>query len=84
MMNLKEAVEYATTTFTSISASAKLDAQLLICHACNIEQTKIITYPEQTLSEQQLELIVWHLIMTWHVLCFCVVSVHLDIQRLHR
>ncbi len=55
-MNLKEAVEYATTTFTSISASAKLDAQLLICHACNIEQTKIITYPEQTLSEQQLEL----------------------------
>lgn len=55
-MNLKEAVEYATTTLTSISASAKLDAQLLICHACNIEQTKIITYPEQTLSEQQLEL----------------------------
>ena len=55
-MNLKEAVEYATTTLTSISASAKLDAQLLICHACNIEQTKIITYPEQTLNEQQLEL----------------------------
>ncbi len=56
MMNLKEAVEYATATLTSISASAKLDAQLLICHACNIEQTKIITYPEQTLNEQQLEL----------------------------
>ncbi|MDH3608837.1 MAG: peptide chain release factor N(5)-glutamine methyltransferase [Gammaproteobacteria bacterium] len=55
-MNLKEAVEYAATTLTSISASAKLDAQLLICHACNIEQTKIITYPEQTLNEQQLEL----------------------------
>ncbi|NNC68044.1 MAG: peptide chain release factor N(5)-glutamine methyltransferase [Gammaproteobacteria bacterium] len=56
MMNLKEAVEYAATTLTSISASAKLDAQMLICHACNIEQTKIITYPEQTLNEQQLEL----------------------------
>ncbi len=55
-MNLKEAVEYAATTLTSISASAKLDAQMLICHACNIEQTKIITYPEQTLNEQQLEL----------------------------
>ena len=55
-MILKEAVELATTTLSSISTSAKLDAQLLICHACNIEQTKIITYPEQTLTEQQLEL----------------------------
>ena len=30
-----------------MSDSARLDAQLLICHACDIEQTKIIAHPEQ-------------------------------------
>lgn len=55
-MNLKEAVEHATATLSSISDSAKLDAQLLICMVCKIEQTRIIAYPEQQLTEQQFEL----------------------------
>ncbi len=55
-MNLKEAVEHAATTLSSVSDSAKLDAQLLLCHACKIEQTKIIAHPEQQLTEQQLEI----------------------------
>ena len=33
-----------------------LDAQLLLCHACNIEQTKIIAHPEQQLTKQQLKI----------------------------
>lgn len=55
-MTLKEAVDFATTTLSSISTSAKLDAQLLVCHACDIEQTKIIAHPEQRLSSQQSKL----------------------------
>ena len=54
-MNLNDAVELATSTLSSISDSAKLDAQLLICHACKFEQTKIIAHPELQLTEQQLE-----------------------------
>ncbi|QMU61538.1 MAG: peptide chain release factor N(5)-glutamine methyltransferase [Gammaproteobacteria bacterium] len=55
-MTLKEAVELATTTLSTISDSAKLDAQLLLCHVCKIKQTKIIAHPEQALNEQQLEI----------------------------
>ena len=55
-MNLKEAVGRAATTLSSVSDSAKLDAQLLLCHACNIEQTKIIAHPELQLTKQQLEI----------------------------
>ncbi len=54
-MTYKEAVELACTTLSSISDSAKLDAQLLLCHACKFEATKIIAYPEQELSEPELE-----------------------------
>ncbi len=53
MMNLKEAVEYANPKLSSISDSAKLDAQLLLCYICNIRQTTIIAHPEQVLSEHQ-------------------------------
>jgi release factor glutamine methyltransferase len=55
-MTLKEAVELATTTLNSVSDNAKLDAQLLICHVCNIEQTKFIAHPELVLSDHQIEL----------------------------
>lgn len=55
-MTLKEAAELATTTLYSVSKSAKLDAQLLIRHVCNIEQTKIIAHPELVLNDQQIEL----------------------------
>jgi release factor glutamine methyltransferase len=54
-MTLKEAVEHACTILTPISESAKLDAQLLLCNACQLKQTKIITHPEQELSIEELE-----------------------------
>ena len=53
MMNLKEAVEYASPKLSAISDSPKLDAQLLLCYICNIRQTTIIAHPEQVLSEHQ-------------------------------
>jgi len=55
-MTLKEAVELAAASLSSVSDSAKLDAQLLACYACNITQTTIIAHPNQTLTTQQLEL----------------------------
>ncbi len=54
-MTFQQAVEFATAKLSAISESAKLDAQLLICHACNIEQTQLIAHPEQELNEQQIE-----------------------------
>jgi release factor glutamine methyltransferase len=54
-MTLKEAVELAYRTLTPISESAKLDAQLLLCNACQFEQTKIIAHPDQELSIEEFE-----------------------------
>ena len=54
-MNYKQAIEFAASKLLSISESAKLDAQLLICHACNLEHTKLLTHPENELNDQQLE-----------------------------
>lgn len=53
-MTFQEALDLATAKLASISESAKLDAQLLICHACNTDQTKLITYPEKELSNKEL------------------------------
>ena len=55
-MNLKQAVELATANLSEISDSANLDARLLTCHACNIEQTQLITNPELTLNPKQEQL----------------------------
>ena len=52
-MTFKEAISYAAAKLSAISDSAKLDAQLLVCHVCNIDQTKIIAYPEQELSDEE-------------------------------
>lgn len=54
-MTFKEAIELARTKLSSISDSAKLDAQLLLCNACEIQLTKIIAYPGQELSDQEFE-----------------------------
>jgi len=52
-MTFKEAVDNATTILSTTSESARLDAQLLLCYACNIEQTAIIAHPEKPLSKEQ-------------------------------
>lgn len=53
-MTFQEAVDNATAKLSAISDSAKLDAQLLVCQACNFAQTKLIAHPEQELSNEEL------------------------------
>lgn len=55
-MNLKQAVELAASHLSNISDSAKLDARLLTCHACSIEQTQLLAHPEQELNQAQQQL----------------------------
>lgn len=52
-MNAKQAVELATTTLSTTSDSANLDARLITCHACGIEQTTYITTPDLELTSAQ-------------------------------
>ena len=52
-MTLKEDVSYASENMSKVSNTAILDAQLLVCHACNIERTKLIANPEIKLSESE-------------------------------
>ncbi len=52
-MTFSEAVTQAATQLSSVSDCAKLDAQLLLCYVCNIEQTTIIAHPNRPLNEQQ-------------------------------
>ncbi len=54
-MTLKEAVDIAGTKLSPLSDSPKLDAQLLLCHACNFEPTKIIAHPEKELDDRERE-----------------------------
>ncbi len=55
-MTFQEAIDFAIAKLASNSDSAKLDAQLLVCHTYNIKQTKLIAYPEKELSNEQLTL----------------------------
>ena len=55
-MTYKEAVNQATAAFTHISDSPALDARILLCHACKIEQTTVLAHPEQILSKQEITL----------------------------
>ncbi len=56
-MTLQEAVGHATARLTAINngtnTSARLEAQLLVCKACAIEQTRLIAHPEEALSKQE-------------------------------
>ena len=52
-MNVRQAVELATTTLIEISESANLDARIIVCHACNMHQTTLITHPETELTQDQ-------------------------------
>ena len=52
-MTYQEAVKYATAKLESISESCMLDAQLLICEACEIKPTKLYAHPEQTLPNKE-------------------------------
>ncbi len=49
-MTLQQAVDYAATKLVLVSDNPRLDAQLLVCHACGIEQTRLFAHPDVKLS----------------------------------
>ena len=53
-MTYKESVDYATNVLTHTSDSPALDAQVIICHACDVEQTTVLAHPEKHLSKEQI------------------------------
>ncbi len=55
-MTFEEAIDFAIAKLASNSNSAKLDAQLLVCHTCNTKLTKLLAYPGNELSNEQLTL----------------------------
>ena len=55
-MNYEQAVELAVSRLTPITDCAKLDAQLLLCHACSINQTTLIAHPKHDLNQRQQKL----------------------------
>ncbi len=52
-MTYQEAVKHAAAKLQGISDNPALDAQLLICHACNIGQTQLIAHSENELSNEE-------------------------------
>ena len=54
-MDVQEACDLAATRLASISSSAHLDAQLLICHACGIEHAAVLAHPQGKLSQLEVE-----------------------------
>jgi len=55
-VTFQKAVDCATARLSSFCDSAELDAQLLVCHACGVTQTKLITNSETDLSEDEVTL----------------------------
>ncbi|MCY4420498.1 MAG: peptide chain release factor N(5)-glutamine methyltransferase [Gammaproteobacteria bacterium] len=49
-MTLQQAVDLAAAKLVTVSDNPRLDAQLLVCHACNIEQVRLFAHPETPLS----------------------------------
>lgn len=52
-MNINDALQKGIALCWG-SETAKLDAQLLLCHVLNVDRTFLYTWPEQTLSANQL------------------------------
>jgi release factor glutamine methyltransferase len=46
----------ATSTFTPMSDTAKLDAELLMCHVLDCNRTYLFTWPDKVLDETQIAL----------------------------
>lgn len=53
MAILTESLQHATKLLEPCSDTARLDAELLICHVLEIPRTRLITDPEQTLTDAQ-------------------------------
>ena len=52
-MTLQQAVDLAAAKLVRVSDHPRLDAQLLVCHACSIELAKLFAHPEIQLSPRE-------------------------------
>lgn len=52
-MTRQQAVDFAAAKLVRISDNPRLDAQLLVCHACGIEQAELFAHPETLLYERE-------------------------------
>lgn len=52
-MTRQQAVDFAAAKLVRISDNPRLDAQLLVCHACDIGQAELYAHPETLLSERE-------------------------------
>ena len=52
-MTYQEAIKYATAKLEAISENCILDAQLLVCEACEIKPAKLFAHPEPALSNKE-------------------------------
>ena len=50
---IKWLLNAATSTFTTISDTEKLDAELLMCHVLDCSRTYLFTWPDKTLNDAQ-------------------------------
>lgn len=52
-MTRQQAVDFAAAKLVRVSDNPRLDAQFLVCHACGIEQAKLLAHPETLLSDRE-------------------------------
>lgn len=52
-MTRQQAVDFAAAKLVRVSDNPRLDAQFLVCHACDIEQARLLAHPETRLSEHE-------------------------------
>ena len=52
-MTRQQAVDFAAAKLVRVSDNPRLDAQLLVCHACGIEQAELFAHPETLLSDRE-------------------------------
>jgi release factor glutamine methyltransferase len=50
-MTIAEALAWASTRLHDASSSPRLDAEVLLAHACGVSRTHLYTWPEQPLSD---------------------------------
>ena len=53
MPSIAQAIKQASETLAETSDSARLDAEVLLCHVLECNPTHLIAWPEKELDEQQ-------------------------------
>ena len=55
MPSIAQAIKEASKTLAETSDSARLDAEVLLCHTLNCRATHLIAWPEKLLNEEQVQ-----------------------------